>query len=363
LQQGAFFSQAMPVNADKILDTLNSTIICLDASDTVVYINFQGEVLFDSSAASLIGRPFNDLLSSVEPNNILEKLVYFLESKQTITEHEAQLTLADGRSKLIDYSIYALENDTNTGIILIEIRLLEHQLDFAQDALSNLQKQVSQQFARGIAHEIKNPLGGIRGAAQLLDRELSDATMKEYTEVIIGEVDRLQVLIDNMLGPGSTIEKKPVNILEILEHIRKLLETAEPERFAFHRDYDTSIPEFNADRNLLIQAFLNLALNAVQALDDKDGQITFRARIDRNITIGKIKHPLVAQIDVIDNGKGIPEEINSMMFLPMVTDKPDGSGLGLPIAQEIVSRHGGIIKVESSSEGTIFRTLLPLEPA
>ena len=155
----------MPVNADKILDTLNSTIVCIDASDTIVYVNFQGEILFDSSAASLMGRSFNSLLSSLEPNNILEKLHYFSESKQTITEHESQLTLADGRSKLVDYSIYALENDTDTGVILIEIRLLEHHLEFAQDALSNLQKQVSQQFARGIAHEIKNPLGGIRGAA------------------------------------------------------------------------------------------------------------------------------------------------------------------------------------------------------
>ena len=352
----------MPVNADKILDTLNSTIICLDASDTVVYINFQGEILFDSSADALMGRPFNSLLSSIEPNNIVEKLHYFAESKQTITEHEAALMLSDGRSKLVDYSIYALDNDTNTGVTLIEIRPLERQLEFAQDALSNLQKQVSQQFARGIAHEIKNPLGGIRGAAQLLDRELSDAALKEYTEVIIGEVDRLQVLIDNMLGPGSSIDKQAVNILEILEHIRKLLETAEPDSFVFCRDYDTSIPEFNADRNLLIQAFLNLALNAVQALTDKDGRIIFKTRIDRNITIGKLKHPLVIQIDIIDNGRGISEDINSMMFLPMVTDKPEGSGLGLPIAQEIVSRHGGIIKVESSSEGTTFRTLLPLEP-
>ncbi|MCP4430741.1 MAG: PAS domain-containing protein [Gammaproteobacteria bacterium] len=352
----------MSVNSDKILDTLNSAIMCLDACGTVVYVNFPGEILFDCSAVALIGKPFEDLLSSVEPNNIIEKIRCFDQSKQTLTEREAQLRLSDGRSKLVDYSIYALDNDSNTAVILVEIRPLERQLEITQDALNNLQKQVSQQFARGIAHEIKNPLGGIRGAAQLLDRELSDPALKEYTEVIIGEVDRLQVLIDNMLGPASHLEKNPVNILEILEHIRKLLETAEPHSFEFRRDYDPSIPEFNADRNLLIQAFLNLALNAVQALVD-NGLIIFKTRIERNITINKIMHPLVMLIDIIDNGKGIPENINNTLFLPMVTDKAEGSGLGLPIAQQIISRHGGIIKVESCSEGTIFRTMLPLELA
>jgi len=170
------------------------------------------------------------------------------------------------------------------------------------------------------------------------------------------------VLIDNMLGPGSSIDKQPVNILEVLEHIRKLLQTAEPDRFKFRRDYDPSIPGILADRNLLIQALLNLALNAVQALGE-DGQITFKTRIDRQVTIGKIMHPLAVQIDIIDNGKGISEDLCDTLFLPMVTDKAEGSGLGLPIAQEIISRHGGIIKTERSSTGTIFRTLLPLEQA
>lgn len=348
--------------SDKILDTLNSTIMCLDASGNIIYVNSPAEILFDSSAASLTGKPFQSLLSQVEPSSIIEKLQNFRDSEQTVTEHQAQIMLADGRCKLVDYSIYSLERDSDSRITLIEIRPLERHQEIAQEALSNMQKQVSQLFARGIAHEIKNPLGGIRGAAQLLDRELDEAGLKEYTEVIIGEVDRLQVLIDNMLVPVSTTNRETVNILEILEHIRKLLETAEPDSFVFHRDYDPSIPEFKADRNLLIQAFLNLALNAVQALGN-DGQITFKTRIDRNITIYKVKHPLVIRVDIIDNGKGIPRDIIDTLFLPMVTDKPEGSGLGLPIAQEIISRHGGIIKIEDSPIGTVFRTLLPLEQA
>ena len=348
--------------SEKILDTLNSTIMCLDTSGTITYINPAGEFLFDSSADSLTGRPFESLLSRVETNSIIDKLHLFRDLEQTVTEHQAQLMLADGRSKLVDYSIYALDRDSDGEAIMVEIRPLERHQEMAQEALRSMQKQVSQHFARGIAHEIKNPLGGIRGAAQLLDRELGEAGLREYTEVIIGEVDRLQVLIDNMLVPAKTINRQAVNILEILEHIRKLLETAEPHRFEFYRDYDPSIPEFRADRNLLIQAFLNLALNAVQAIAD-DGKITFKTRIDRNVTINKIMHPLVIRIDIIDNGKGIPEDITDTLFLPMVTGRPEGSGLGLPIAQEIISRHGGIIKVENSPQGTVFRTLLPLEPA
>lgn len=353
----------MSAQVDKILDTLNSSIVCLDADRVVTYLNSTGEVLFDSSAISLIGKPFDYLLSPVEPNTLSEKLSSFTESHQTITEHEAHLTLSNGRTMLVDYSIYPLDVEYDSNNILLEIRPLQRQVEIARDVLSNLQKQMSQQFARGIAHEIKNPLGGIRGAAQLLDRELQQSELKEYTDVIIGEVDRLQVLIDNMLGPGSScFDKQPVNILEVLEHIRKLLQTAEPERFEFRRDYDPSIPEFLADRNPLIQALLNLALNAVQALGE-EGQITFKTRIDRQVTIGKVMHPLVVEIDIIDNGKGISEALCDTLFLPMVTDKAEGSGLGLPIAQEIISRHGGIIKTERSTTGTIFRTLLPLEQA
>lgn len=349
----------MPISTDKILDALNSAVLCLDADGTISYVNSPAEELFDSSAASLIGKPFSSLLSSVEPNSILDKLHHFMDIEQTITELEAQLTLFDGRSKLVNYSIYPLEKEPDECVVLVEIRLLERQLEIARESLSNLQKQVSQQFARGISHELKNPLGGIRGAAQLLDRELPESSLKEYTEVIIGEVDRLQVLVDNMLGPVSHIDKQTVNILEILEHISKLLEAAEPGRFELQRDYDPSIPEILADRNLLIQAFLNIGLNAVQALTE-GGRIIFRTRIERNLTINQILHPLVIQVDIIDNGKGIPDEINDILFLPMVTDKAEGSGLGLPIAQEIISRHGGTIKVDSSSSGTIFRTLLPL---
>ncbi len=349
-----------PSVSDKILDTLNSAIVCLDADARVTYINATGEMMFDASAAALEGKFFDSLLSQVEVNTITSNLRDFAEQHKTFTEHEAKITFANGRSITVDYSIYVLDNELNPANIAIEIRPLDRQVEIARETLSNMQNLVSQQFARGIAHEIKNPLGGIRGAAQLLAREIPHNDLREFTDVIISEVDRLQVLIDNMLGPGAMMDKQPVNIIEILEHIRKLLETAEPEKFKFHRDYDPSIPEIKVDRGQLIQAFLNIALNAVQALEG-NGEITFKTRIDRQITIGKIMHPLVVQIDIIDNGSGISPEVSETIFLPMVTDKADGSGLGLPIAQEIISRHGGIIKSESSASGTTFSTILPLE--
>ncbi len=345
---------------DKILDYLSSSVICLDADLKLCHLNATGEILFDSSASTLIGRDFNQLFSQVEPSTITAKLGHFVEHRQPMTEHEATITLSSGKSITADYTIYPLDEVEVDGDILIEIKPLDRQVQILRDELSQLQKQASQQFARGMAHEIKNPLSGIRGAAQLLEKEIKQPSMREYTDVIISEVDRLQTLVNNMLGPNVKVNKQSINILEILEPIRSLLLAAEPDRFQIYRDYDPSIPELLADKDQLIQAFLNIAQNAVQALGE-DGEITFKTRIGRQVTIGQIKHPLVIQIDISDNGRGISPALCDTIFLPMVTDKPEGSGLGLPIAQEIISAHGGIIKSESLAMGTRFSTILPLE--
>lgn len=344
---------------DKILDTLSSSIICVDENLIIRYINSTAEILFGNSASTLIGKEFKRLFSQVEASTITDKLPGFALQGQAMTEHDATIKLANGRSISVDYTIYALDD---IGYILIEIKPIDHQAQYLRDEFSQLQKQASQQFARGMAHEIKNPLGGIRGAAQLLEKEITQAPLKEYTDVIISEVDRLQTLINNMLGPNTAIRKEPVNIHEILEHIRSLLLSAGADQFVIRRDYDPSIPELLADKDQLIQAFLNIAQNAVQALDT-NGEIIFKTRIGRQVTIGKTTHPLVVLVDITDNGSGISAELSDTIFLPMVTDKPRGSGLGLPIAQEIVSGHGGIINAESSTLGTTFCTILPLEAA
>lgn len=340
-----------------ILDTLNSSILCLDSKRRINYVNAAGEALFESSADSLNGRRFDSLLSQVEPSSILTKLTL---DSIAFTEHEAVITLASGKSIMADYSIYPFGNQPHDGEIVLEIRPLERQAQFAQDELNQLQQQATQQLARGFAHEINNPLSGIRGAAQLLQKALDRPEWSEYTEIIINEVDRLQLLTSKMLGPLSKLQRKPVNILEVLEHIRKIVHAAEPERITIQRDYDPSIPELMADRDLLIQAFLNIARNAVQAINGT-GQITFRTRVGRQFTIGQITHPLVVQIDITDSGPGIPRDLGETIFLPMITSKAEGSGLGLPIAQEIISRHGGTIHLQSSDRGTTFSTFLPME--
>lgn len=345
---------------DKILDYLSSSIICLDTDLKLCHINATGEMLFDSSASTLIGKNFSQLFSQVEPSTITATLGQFVQQRQPLTEHEATITLSSGKPITADYTIYPLEEAEAGGYILIEIKPLDRQVQILRDELSQQQKMASQQFARGMAHEIKNPLSGIRGAAQLLEKEIMQPSMKEYTDVIISEVDRLQTLVNNMLGPNVEVIKKPVNILEILEPIRNLLLAAEPDRFCILRDYDPSIPELLADKDQLVQAFLNIAQNAVQALN-QDGEITFKTRIGRQVTIGQKKHPMVIQIDITDNGGGISPALCDTIFLPMVTDKPQGSGLGLPIAQEIISAHGGIIKSENLDVGARFSTIIPLE--
>ena len=342
--------------SERILDTLNSSIMCLDAKRQITYINSAGEALFESSASSLVGRHFASLLSELEPSSILDKLRL---DSIGFTEHEAVITLANGKSIIANYSIYRFDNHSDDGGIVLEIRQLERQAQFAQDELKQQQQLATQQLARGLAHEINNPLGGIRGAAQLLQRALDRPEWTEYTEIIISEVDRLQSLTSNMLGPGNRMQPDQVNILEVLEHIRRIILAAEPERISIHRDYDPSIPELTADRDILIQAFLNIVRNAVQAIDG-EGQITFKTRVEFRYTIGQITHPLVLRVDISDTGHGIPKELGETIFLPMITDKGDGSGLGLPIAQEIISRHGGTIHLQSSTTGTTFSTFLPL---
>ncbi len=345
--------------SNRILDTLNVAIVCLDASRSICYLNASGEALFGRSASSLVGRRFDSLFSQVEPSTIQDKLKSYPDDRNALTERGAVITLANGKSFIADYSIYPFTGGSTDSAILVEIRQLEYQLQFAREEKNQLQQQLSQQLGRGLAHEIRNPLSGIRGAAQLLGKELSNPDWLEYTEVIISEVDRLQSLVNSMTGPGTLLKPVPVNILEVLEHIRKIILAAEPERIQVHRDYDPSIPEIRADRNLLIQAFLNIARNAVQAIDDQ-GEITFKTRIGRHITIGKLTHALVVQVDISDSGRGVSRELSETIFLPMVTDKPDGSGLGLPIAQEIISRHGGTIRLQSAEQATTFRTTLPL---
>jgi two-component system nitrogen regulation sensor histidine kinase GlnL len=213
---------------------------------------------------------------------------------------------------------------------------------------------------RGLAHEIKNPLGGLRGAAQLLERELSDPSLKEYTGIIIGEADRLQTLVNRMLGPNTRPQRRSINIHQVVERVRTLAVAEAPPGVTIVRDYDPSIPDFMAEPDQLIQALLNIVRNALQAIGEQ-GEIILRTRSIRQATIGHHRHKLAARLDIIDNGPGIPPDMMESIFFPMVTGRPDGTGLGLPIAQDLVNQHHGLIECHSEPGKTVFTLLLPIE--
>lgn len=350
------------INASKILDYLNSSIICLSENLTINQVNATAEVFFDTSEKVLLGKPFASLFDPNDDNSILSSLQFSLTHNHQITEHEASLTLANRKTIISDYSIHPIIEVDQLNL-LVELLPIDRHLEIAKDGQAISQQAASQQLARGMAHEIKNPLGGIRGAAQLLEGEISNPGLKEYTDVIIREADRLQRLLNSMLGPNRKIEKHKVNILEVLEHVRSLI-LAEFSNLKINRDYDPSIPELMADKNQLIQAFINMLRNSAQSVSqklDKYAEITLKTRISRQHTIGSKRYKHVVQIDIIDYGPGVAEEVLENIFLPMVTNKPDGTGLGLPIAQQIIFGHNGIIQCQSNPEQTTFTTLLPLE--
>ena len=229
----------------------------------------------------------------------------------------------------------------------------------AQQALAN------KELIRNLAHEIKNPLGGIRGAAQLLEMEIASSGLSEYTQVIIREADRLQTLVDRLLAP----HRRPhmvgdVNIHEVCERVRSLIVAEFPKGLRVVRDYDVSIPEFRGDVEQLIQTVLNIAHNACQALAERiahgDAQLTFYTRIARQVTFGKMRYRLALELHVIDNGPGVPDSIKDRIFYPLVSGRDGGSGLGLTLAQTFVQQHHGQIEVDSLPGRTDFQILIPL---
>ena len=256
-------------------------------------------------------------------------------------------------------TISALAGQNSEPEILLELTSLDRLLRITRDEILYSQQNATKELLRGLAHEVKNPLGGLRGAAQLLERELDSFELKEYTRVIIDEADRLQNLVDRLLGPNSVPKKRAVNIHEVLERVRSLVLVEITHGLKIRRDYDTSLPELIADPDMLIQATLNIVRNASQALHQK-GEITLRTRIERNHTIGHQRYRLVLKVDIIDNGPGIDEAFKEKIFFPMISGRAEGSGLGLSIAQSLIQQHSGIIECHSQPGYTCFSILLPI---
>ena len=348
-----------PFKADGVLDGLTTAVIALDEQLRVRSLNSAGESAFAVSRTRALGLPLAEAFphfAAQEP-----RLREALRTSSSFTERELSLERPGERPVMVDLTVTPHMVQKSPGL-LIEALPLERHLRISRDELLHAQHEASRELIRGLAHEIKNPLGGIRGAAQLLERDFPDSEHREYTRVIIREADRLQNLVNRMLGPNRVPSKKMLNVHEVLEHVRQLVQAEAPEDVAFLRDYDPSIPDVLGDREQLIQAVLNIVRNALQAVGG-DGSITLRSRTKRQFTIAGSRHKLVVQLDIEDDGSGIAPSMMEKIFYPMVTTRAEGSGLGLPISQYLIHSHGGLIECRSKPGQTIFSMYLPLEHA
>lgn len=339
----------------RILDHLNSSILLFDRNLILSYLNPAGEILLADSARHLVGLSAYELFKTSDPS-LLMNLQQCLNMAEPLVDRELTVDRMS-HSVTINFSATPLLKNEQVNEILVELQQVDSHLRISKEERLLTQQNTARLLVRGLAHEIKNPLGGLRGAAQLLDLELTDPELKEYTRIIIAESDRLQGLMDKMLGPNKLPNKKAINIHEVLERVRQLVQVES--NLTIKSDYDPSIPDILADKDQLIQAILNIAKNAVQALNGK-GDIRIKTRIHRQVTIGRKRYKLAVKCDIIDNGPGIDADMMNQIFYPMITGRADGTGLGLSIAQALINQHNGLIECTSEPGNTVFSIFLPI---
>lgn len=343
---------------DQILDALATAVILLDTDLRIVSLNPASETLLQASIERARGLHF-DRLANLSQD--WQNLLIQVQSENFATvKREMPLVLHSGAQYCVDLIISPLQPAGESPSLLPELNPVDRLNAISEDAQLREAQASMRQVIKGLAHEVKNPLGGIRGAAQLLARELGNGKLTEYTDVIMEEVDRLRTLVDRMLGPRERLLTRLMNIHEVLERVRQLTEAESGGKVVIERDYDPSLPEFKADPDQLTQVILNITRNASQAMSG-EGTITLRSRAKRQYTLGGKRHKLVCCIDIVDAGPGIPNEQLHQLFLPMVTSSTKGNGLGLSIAQMIANRHGGLIQCDSEPGHTCFTVLLPME--
>ncbi len=369
----------------RLLEHQTLALLWLDAGLQVVYLNPSAEQLLGVSLRQARGLALGAILP--DEADLPEVLRQSCASGHPCTLREMHLR-APGREIMVDCAITPLIDPALGEGVLVEMMDVERHLRIAREEQLLAQQQATRSLLRNLAHEIKNPLGGLRGAAQLLHGELEQAELRrnpsmdsalrgspcgeptpfptaliEYTEVIMREADRLRALVDRLIGPQTRPAMRMLNLHEPLEHVRRLARMEMQDgRMLLVTDYDPSIPELHADPDLLIQAMLNIVRNAMQALAGQDdARITIRTRVLRQFTLGNVRHRLVARIDIEDNGPGIPQTLQETLFLPMVSGRDGGSGLGLAISQTLIAQHGGLIEFASQPGRTLFSILLPIE--
>ena len=345
-----------------LLDNLTTATLLLNDELRLEYMNPAAEMLLAISGQRSHGQFISELFT--ESPEALNALHHAVVQAHPFTKREAHLTSLNGQSLVVDYAVTPILS-RGTTLLLLEVHPRDRLLRISKEEAQLSKQETTKMLVRGLAHEIKNPLGGIRGAAQLLARELPATELRDYTDVIIEEADRLRNLVDRMLGSNKLPALSPTNIHEVLERVCSLVDLESQGSITLVRDYDPSIPELLVDREQMIQAVLNIVRNAMQALasqpEQRLGRITLRTRSLRQFTIGHTRHRLVCKVEIIDNGPGIPAELQETLFYPMVSGRADGTGLGLAITQTIISQHQGLIECESHPGHTLFSIFLPLE--
>ncbi len=341
-------------------DLLSTAVLLLHANGSIQHANTAAEELFGLSRRQLVGLPAHHLFGS--DTSLQSRFPDAIEGKFGILRQDL---VVDRSGVSVPISLAVVPLHKQEWAALLEVRVIEHHILIDRHQQLSKELAAQRESLRNLAHEVKNPLGGIRGAAQLLEAELDSDALHEYTQVIIAEADRLGGLVDRLIAPqGETLQKSAFNIHEICERVYTLV-GAEFSQIEIVRDYDASVPDLYGDFSRLLQAFLNMTRNAAQALVEADGNripvLTLRTRVGRQLLLATRQAKLGIVVSVIDNGPGIAAELHDKIFHPLVTGRASGTGLGLSLAQEFVQQHDGIIEFDSRPGHTEFRMILPLE--
>lgn len=346
------------ITADRILENVGVALVVCDEQMVVQHVNSACENLLGVSRRYLVRRPLTQTIVTEANLQAMVRRSLNNDSRYTLREIE----LMDPLDVEVDITITPMLVDGGQRFVTLELNRTDRINRLARENSNIEQQKTNRLIMRSLSHEIKNPLSGLRGAAQLLDAELSNQELKEFTGIIIKESDRLTNLVNRVMGSHRQYAQEPVNIHYVIEHVARLVAVSEGDDVTIKRDYDPSLPEFSGDVEQMIQAVLNVVKNAIEAQSGQ-GDITvgFRTRLERNFTIDKELHRNLIKLQIWDKGPGVPGSLKAILFNPMITGRAEGTGLGLAIAQEIIQRHNGLINLEKYNDHTCFAVYLPLQ--
>lgn len=351
--------------SQQILEQINASVLLLDSNNKIKFCNESAAMMFGQSKRKLEGQSFFEIL--IYHTFPTELLVELWSNGRSFADNDVEVVFPDGRHAIVEVSAdQAVVLDE--ALCLLQIRQNENLRKISQENTQKHHISASRHLIRGLAHEIKNPLGGIRGAAQLLSRSLESDELKEFTQLIIEQSDRLRDLVDRLLGPNTPPKREANNIHIVLERVFSLVKLDKPDNIEVYRDYDPSLPVTVFDPNQLEQAVLNVVKNGIQALQEfsltqpaeYSPLLTMKTRFAGSKVMHGTRFKQVLKISIIDNGPGISEELRSTIFYPMVTNKSDGNGLGLSISQTLIDQHQGMIEVDSWPGQTEFAIYIPV---